>query len=260
MKIRDIIAPLESFAPLALQEDYDNSGLVVGRADDDVTSALVCVDVTADVMDEAERLGARLIVSHHPVIFRPVKRLNSESNVEQLVERAIRSRTALYACHTNLDRARGGMSHVLARTLGLNDITVLDPEGEGVGFGATGTLARPAKPLDFLRQVASTLGIGCIRHSAPPAPQVQKIALVTGSGGDGLEKAIAAGADVFLTADLRHDRFLSATGHILLADIGHFESEFCAVELIFDIISKKIPTFALYKSPHSLNPVGYLVV
>jgi dinuclear metal center YbgI/SA1388 family protein len=259
MTIREITKPLEDFAPLHWQEDYDNAGLIVGRPSDEVASALVCVDVTAAVLDEAERLGARLVISHHPIIFRPVKRLNSASNVEQAVERAIRGGTALYACHTNLDRAPGGMSHVLAQRLGLQDIAILDPEPSGAGFGAIGQLASPTPPEDFLRAVAATLNIGAIRHSAPPAGKVQKIALITGSGGDGVERAIAAGADVFLTADIRYDRFLSAAGHILLADIGHFESEFCAIDLICDIISKKIPNFALYKSEHSLNPVNYLV-
>jgi dinuclear metal center YbgI/SA1388 family protein len=274
MKIKEITTTLEAFAPLAWQEEYDNAGLTIGSPDTDVTSALICVDVTAEVLDEAEKLGAKLIISHHPLIFRPLKHLNSASNTEILVERAIRTGTALYACHTNLDRAPGGMSHALAKTLGLQKIEVLNPQPDfsshrGLkpsdlvpppGFGAIGTLPQPTPAADFLRHVATTLSIGCIRHSALPASKVKKIALSTGSGGSELEKAIAAGADVFLTADLRHDRFLAAAGHILLADIGHFESEFCAIDLIYDIISKKIPTFALHKSAHQRNPVNYLVL
>jgi dinuclear metal center YbgI/SA1388 family protein len=258
MKIKDIIAPLEAFAPLSWQEGYDNSGLIVGHPDTDVAGALICVDPTKEVMDEAEKLGARLIISHHPVIFHPVKRFNSAGHTELMVERAIRTSTALYACHTNLDRAPRGMSWFLADRLGLEEITVIDPDDRGAGFGVIGRLAHPVPSLDFLRSVAATLGVGCVRHSPPPASVVQKIALVTGAGGDGLERAIAAGADVFLTADLRYDRFLSAAGRILLADVGHFESEFCAIDLIYDIISKKIPTFALYKSADALNPVCYL--
>jgi putative NIF3 family GTP cyclohydrolase 1 type 2 len=209
-----------------------------------------------------------------------MKRFNSASPVELIVERAIRSGIALYACHTNLDRAPGGMSHVLAQKLGLENISVLDPfvttpsaagaaatpplQGGEIpahipGFGAIGLLPSPTPPEDFLRFVATTLNVKAIRHSALLARKVRRIALMTGSGGDAIERAIAAGADVFLTADLRYDRFLSAAGYILLADIGHFESEFCAIELICDIISKKIPTFALHKSAQALNPVNYLV-
>ena len=259
MKIKDIVTPLEQFAPLSWQEVYDNSGLLVGDSQREVSSALLCVDVTDRVLDEAERLGAGLVISHHPIIFHPLKRFTGRSNVERVVERAICNGIALYACHTNLDRAV--MSLALAEKLGLKNVQVLDPaeiEG-GTGFGAIGELAEPAAPLDFLRSVASTLGAGCIRHSAPVRKIVQRVALITGSGGEGLEKAIERGADVFMSADLRFDRFFAAEKRILLADIGHFESEFCAIDLMYDIISKKIATFALHKSADSHNPVNYLV-
>lgn len=258
MIIKEIIEPLEAFAPPSLQEAYDNAGLIVGRGDTDVESALVCVDVTEDVLDEAEELGAGLVISHHPIIFHPLRRLGGESNVERVVESALKRGIALYACHTNLDRARHGMSHVLAQKLELHDIEVLDPEENGTGFGAIGELAAPAGALDFLHRVASTLDTGCIRHSDPCRENVRRIAIITGAGGDGLEKAIEAGADVFLTADVRYDRFFAAEKRILLADIGHFESEFCAIDLMCDVISKKIATFALHKSKSSRNPVNYL--
>jgi putative NIF3 family GTP cyclohydrolase 1 type 2 len=193
------------------------------------------------------------------VIFHPLRSISSQSNVGCVVIKAIRNNIAIYAAHTNLDCARHGMSHVLAKQLGLIDITVLDPEGDGTGFGAIGTLPEPLPALDFLRQVRQTLNIGCIRHSAPPKETIQRVALITGSGGEGLEKAIEQNADVFLSADLRHDRFLAATGRILLADVGHWESEFCAIDLICDVISKKITNFALHKSVNSLNPIIYLI-
>ncbi len=259
MKIKDIIAPLEEFAPLALAESYDNAGLLVGDPETEVRAAVVCVDATEEVLDEAIALGAGLIIAHHPVIFHPLRSIGPQSNVGNAVMQAIRSDIAIYAAHTNLDRARHGMSHALAKKLGLSNISVLDPEVGGVGFGAIGELAEPLPALEFLRHTGRTLGTGCIRHSAPPKEMVRRVALITGSGGEGLEKAIEAGADLFMTADLRLDRFLAATGRILLADIGHFESEFCAIDLIYDIISKKITTFALHKSANSQNPVNYLV-
>ncbi len=259
MKIKEIVAPLEDFAPLALQEPYDNAGLLTGHPEMEATAAVVCVDVTESVMDEAIAKGANLIVAHHPIIFHPLKAITGQNNVEEVVIKAIRNGIAIYAAHTNLDRARHGMSHALAKKLGLDNIVVADPEAEGTGLGAIGELSAPTPPLDFLRAVKQTLGLGAIRHSALPKPAVQKIALVAGSGGEGLERAIAAGADVFMTADLRHDRFLAAAGRILLADIGHFESEFCAIDLICDIISKKITNFALHKSVNSRSPINYLV-
>jgi len=259
MKLKEIIAPIEAFAPLSLQEPYDNSGLQCGDPDMEVTAAVLCVDATEDVLSEAAALGANLVISHHPTIFHPLRSIGSRSNVDRTVTRAIRENIAIYAAHTNLDRAACGMSHTLARKLGLQGVRTLDPEPGGVGFGAVGELATPTDAMEFLRQVKETLDIGCVRHSEPPAKKIRRVALVTGAGGDGLERAIAAGADAFLSADLRHDRFLAARGRILLADIGHHESEFCAIELIHDVISKKIANFALHKSVNGRNPVGYLI-
>jgi len=259
MKLKEITATIEAFAPLALQEPYDNSGLQYGDPDMDVTSALLCVDATEDVLAEAEAIGANLVISHHPIIFHPLRSIGTRNNVDRVVARAIRTGIAIYAAHTNLDRAAGGMSHALARKLGLQNISTLDPESGSTGFGAVGELSAPTDAMDFLRGVKRTLGIGCIRHSEPPKKKVRKIALITGAGGDGLEKAIDAGADAFLSADLRHDRFLAARGRILLADVGHYESEFCATELIYEVISKKIANFALHISAKERNPVDYLI-
>ncbi len=128
MRVEEIIAVVEEFAPVGLQEEYDNAGLIVGAAGTDVAGAVVCVDVTEDVVDEAVRLGAGLVVAHHPVIFRPLKALNGRTNVEKVVMKAVRENVAIYAAHTNLDRAWHGMSWWLAGRLGLREIEVLDPE------------------------------------------------------------------------------------------------------------------------------------
>lgn len=260
ISVKDITAALEYFAPLALQEGYDNAGLITGSPDMDVTGAVVCVDVTEAVIDEAVACGANLVIAHHPIVFRPLRSLAGGSNVERVVIEAVKNDIAIYACHTNLDRARHGMSYVLAKKLGLRDIEVLDTMGasDGSGFGAVGELSEPMEPTEFLRGVMSALDIGCIRHSAPCVERVRRVALITGSGGDGLDNAIAAGADVFLSADLRHDHFLAAEGRILLADIGHYESEFCSMELIIEIIRKNFINFAVRPSANATNPVTYL--
>ena len=137
MLIREITDVIERFAPLAWQESYDNAGLIVGRPDDEVRKALLAVDVTDEVMAEAEREGCDLIITHHPIVFHALKRFNSADQVQRCVERAIRSGIALYACHTNLDSAPEGMSWRLAEMLGVADLCVLQPSAADakVGFG-----------------------------------------------------------------------------------------------------------------------------
>lgn len=260
MKIKEITAAIESHAPLATQESYDNSGLVVGDPEAAVDSALICVDITEAVIDEAEELGVKLIISHHPVIFNPIKRLTGATNVEKLVARAIRAGIALYASHTNLDVALGGLSHRLAETIGLQNTKILSPsKEENTGFGVIGNLPKPCPTEEFLKEVAQKLKIKAIRHSAPATEKVTKIAICSGSGASLIETAQAAGADLYLAADFKYNNFLDAAGRITIADIGHFESEYCAIEVLFDIITKKFPIFALHKSRSAANPVNYLV-
>lgn len=260
MKIKDITSVLEEFAPLSYQESYDNSGLVVGRAEDEVSSALLCVDATAEVLDEAEALGAGLVISHHPIIFHAIKRLNGSTYVEKVVERAIRKGIALYACHTNLDSAPGGMSFRLAEKIGLENIRVLVPAAPGSpnGFGAVGELREPIETGAFLRGVQRKLGLEVIRHSDPLPGKVSRAAVCGGSAAALIPAAIEAGADAYIAADFKYNDFMSADGRVTVADIGHFESEFCAIDLMYDIISKKMTTFALHKSKSSRNPVNYL--
>lgn len=260
MKIKEITAVLESFAPLGWQESYDNSGLVVGRPDDEVHRALLAVDVTEAVLDEAEREGCDLVVTHHPIIFHPLKRFNSSTAVERCVERTIRRGIALYACHTNLDSAPDGMSRRLAERLGLGAIRLLEPseKGEGVGFGVVGELPEPLPTLDLLRRIKERLRIGAVRYSDPAAPTVRRVALCTGAGASLIGAARAAGAELYLTADLKYNDFMTPDGALTVADIGHFESEYVAIDLLFDVLSKNLRTFALLKSGASRNPINYL--
>jgi dinuclear metal center YbgI/SA1388 family protein len=258
MILREITEAIERFAPLALQETYDNAGLITGNPAMEITGAVLCLDATEAVLDEARTLGANLIIAHHPVVFRPLRSITGQSNVEKTVIRAVKNDIAIYAAHTNLDRARHGMSYALAEKLGLRKIEILDPEEGGNGFGAIGELSEPAGALNFLQTVKETLRIGTIRHSTPPKEKVHRIALITGAGGDGLEKAVERGADAFLTADVRYDRFLAAENRILLADIGHFESEIIIITLLHTLLTKFFPTFALHKSQTAHNPVNYL--
>ena len=155
MIIKQITDVVERFAPLEWQESYDNAGLIVGRPDDEVHKALLAVDVTEEVLDEAEAEGCDLVITHHPIVFHPLKRLNETDYVQRCVARAVRWDIALYACHTNLDSTPNGMSWRLASELGIGSLRVLAPspdKGEGVGFGVVGELPEAVPTLDYLRE------------------------------------------------------------------------------------------------------------
>lgn len=261
MKIRDIAAAIEEFAPLGLQESYDNAGLVVGRADTEVHKLLLAVDVTEEVIEEAVAEGCDLIVTHHPVIFHPLKRLNSASYTERCVEQAIRHGIALYAAHTNLDSAPEGMSWRVGHMLSLGAMRVLKPSaaGGGAGFGVVGELSQAQPSRGFMRQVMERFGVGALRHGDVVCDEVRRVAVCTGAGGSLIDEALAAGADIYLTSDLRYNDFMRHEGRMILADMGHFESEYCAIDILFDILSKKLPIFAIRKSVRSRNPVNYMV-
>ena len=259
MKVRDVAAVIEAFAPLALQESYDNSGLIVGRADDEVHQALLAVDVTEEVIAEAIEHKCDMIITHHPIIFHALKRFNSASYVERCVEMAIRHRIALYAAHTNLDSTPQGMSWRVAQMLSLQNVEVLQSTNDqGAGFGVVGSLGQPCSAQEFMREVVERFNVGALRHSDIVKPQVERVAICTGSGGSLIDEARAAGADIYLTADLRYNDFMRHENSIILADMGHFESEYCAIQILFDILSKKIPIFAVRKSVCSRNPVNYM--
>lgn len=261
MKIKEITSLIESFAPLGWQASYDNAGLIVGRPDDEVEAILLAVDVTEEVIREAVERGCGLIVTHHPIIFHPLKRLNSASQVERCVEEAIRRGIALYACHTNLDSAPEGMNFRLAEMLGVKNCSLLEPNEriEGVGFGVVGELSEPIPTEEYLQRVREVLGCACIRHSRIASAEVRRVAICTGSGGSMIPLAQRAGADLYITADLKYNDFMAPEGGLTVADVGHFESEYCAIEILFDILSKKLCTFAVLRSNATRNPIQYLV-
>lgn len=260
MTIRDIIAPIEAFAPLSLQESYDNAGLVVGRLDDELKGGvLLAVDVTEKVIEEAIEKGCGLIITHHPIIFHPLKRLNSASVVERCVEMAIRHNIALYACHTNLDSAKGGMSWRVGEMLGLQDMEILQPTSENAGFGVVGTLPSAMDENSFLSKVKQTFSVEALRHSELLGREVKRIAICTGAGASLMREARASQCDIYLTADLKYNDFYTPDSHFIVVDMGHFESEFCVIAILFDILSKIFINFALYKSAQSKNPVHYFV-
>ncbi|MEO6038169.1 MAG: Nif3-like dinuclear metal center hexameric protein [Saprospiraceae bacterium] len=261
MLIKDIITVLEQVAPPHLQETYDNAGLLVGNDQTKLTGVLFCLDSTEAVIEEALRRGCNLIVAHHPIVFRGLKRLNGSNYVERTVIRAIRSDLAIYAIHTNLDNVhRQGVNSKIAEKLGLQNTRILAPRTalEGVGAGLLGELPHPFAETDFLQLVKRQFQTGCVRHTALLGKPVQRIAVCGGSGSFLLAEAQRAGADAFVTADFKYHEFFDADGRILITDVGHYESEQFTIELLYDIIREKFPTFALHCTDLNTNPVFYV--
>ncbi len=257
--IKDITSVIEEFAPLGYQASYDNAGLIVGRAETEVRGVLLAVDVTEEVIAEAKNIGANLIITHHPIVFHPLKRFNSASYVERCVEEAIRSDISLYACHTNLDSTPNGMSWRLATMLGLKNLVLLESTSkeENVGFGVIGELSESMAFADYIEQIASTLNLSAVRYSQPVERPIQRVALCTGAGGSLMSRVKSSGVDLYITGDLKYNDFMEPDKKFTVVDIGHFESEYCAIDLLFDILSKKMFNFAVRKSEASCNPVYY---
>lgn len=266
MRVNEISAYLEQIAPLHLQESYDNSGLLVGHPDTEVKGAVVSLDMTEEVVLEAVRLGVDLVIAHHPILFSGLKRLNGLTYVERAVMTAIRHGVALYAIHTNLDNIhRRGVNERIAHRLGLKDTKILSPkpgvllpDGNEVGAGLLGNLAQPMPTTDFLYLLKDKMRAGVVKHTRLVDKMVHSVAVCGGSGGFLLKTAIAAGAQVFVTADYKYHEFFDANDRIVIADIGHYESEQYTIDLIFELLSEKFPNFAVRKTEVVTNPVHYL--
>jgi dinuclear metal center YbgI/SA1388 family protein len=257
--VEDICRCIEDFAPLSLQESWDNSGLCVGSPRQLVNMALLTVDVTEAVVMEAVKAGAQLIVSHHPVTLSGVRRLTGATETERTLMAAVRHGIAIYSAHTNLDSASGGISHRMAQLLGLKDVRPLIPQGNGtVGMGAVGTLPAPMDEEEWLRFIKEVFGAKVVRYTPLRGKKIHRAALCGGSGSSLLHEAVASQADAYVTADFKYHQFADAAADILVADVGHFESEQCAKEIFYELISEKMPTFAVRFSEVNTNPINCL--
>jgi dinuclear metal center YbgI/SA1388 family protein len=364
MKLIDLTSFLDSAVPLSFQEEYDNSGLQVGIPEREITSALITLDVTEQVLDEAGYNGCDIIISHHPLIFNGIKRLSGKTFTERILLKAIKQDIAVYSAHTNLDALSNGVSWKMADKLKLKNVRVLVPlkerllklvtyipeenfekvrdavfgAGAGVtgnydncsfstlgtgsfragensdpfvgekgkihfekeirfetvlfshlknkvikalldshpyeevaydlyslenenintGIGCYGELAETAEEKEFLKTVSSVFGAKGVRYSKPTGKKIGKVALCGGSGSSLLNDAMASGADVFITSDIKYHTYFETGNKILLADIGHYESEKFSAEILYDLIIKKFPTFAVRFSEINTNPINYL--
>ncbi len=260
LKVKDIAEVIENFAPPTLQESYDNAGLQVGNPEMIVSAALLCLDVTEDIVDEAIQRSCNLIISHHPLIFKGLKEITGKTAIERIVIHAIRDNIAIYAAHTNLDSAWEGVSHEIAHSLGLTDIKVLEPKpgNDKCGLGVIGKI-KPVPKLEFLRKVKDTFNVKSLRYSDRWSGLViKKVAVCGGSGASLIPEAIKEGADVIVTGDVKYHDFTEYGYDIIIADIGHFESELCTKEIFSRIIREKYPDFVTYFSETEKNPIKYL--
>jgi dinuclear metal center YbgI/SA1388 family protein len=365
MNIADITSVLESIAPPSLQESYDNAGLITGSKDWICNGIICTLDVTEEVIKEAVTNKCNLIVAHHPIIFRGLKKINGNNYVEKVIIAAIKNDIAIYAIHTNLDNIIQGVNGKIAGLLGLQNVTVLLPkentlkklftfvpvskadevrnaifeagggyignysecsfnvQGTGtfkanenatpyagkigephreeevkievifpfwrendivkavkaahpyeevafdiinlsneyrqVGSGLVGELTHPMNETNFLSHVKKTFELKVIRHTPLLNHPVKKIAVCGGAGSFLIPVALSAGADMYITADMKYHEFFDANDRMVIADIGHYESERFTIDLLAEILEEKFPNFAVLKTKVQTNPVQYFV-
>ncbi len=277
LRIHEIVSAFEAVAPLAFQESYDNSGLIVGNRDAEVTRALLCLDCTEAVVDEAIVKGCDIIIAHHPIVFGGLKRFTGCDYVQRTVIKAIQNNIAIYACHTNLDNVlRGGVNERIAQQLGFVVERVLRPiaadfgsfaSSSGVvdsevfrtaGAGILCNLQKPMNVLDFLQHVKERMGAEVVKYTKCDIEVVGKVAICGGAGSFLIGDALRAGADAFITSDVKYHEFFDAQGKMLLCDIGHYESEKYTIDLFSNILSAKFPKFATIFAGTITNPIDYL--
>ena len=262
MTVKDILNCITEIAPLQWQESYDNAGMQVGDLDAEVHKALICLDITEAIVDEAVAKNCDVIVSHHPLIFKGLKHLTPQTYIERAVMKAIKNDIAMISMHTNLDNSHLGVSRMLAERLGLKNLHLLQPsavEPEVCGAGMIGEFDHPMEEYEFLNHVAKQIGSPCLRHSALTGHKIQKVALCGGSGSPFMGDALKNHADAYLTADIKYHDFFVPEGNILLVDGGHFETEQFTKELICELIQKKFPKFAAEIAETRTNAVYYFV-
>ena len=259
-QVGDIIDSLEEIAPLHLQESYDNSGLIIGSREQEVTGALISLDCTEEILEEAMARGCNLIISHHPAVFYGVKTFTDANPTERIIRKAIKNDLIIYAIHTNLDNTlKNGVNERIAKKIGLNIDGILRPLAENpmLGAGLMGYFTAPMPENQFLQHVKKEMGATLIRHTRLTNRQIQKVAVIGGSGAFLLEEAIAAGADALITADFKYHNFFDVDDALLACDIGHYESEQYTIDLIQELISGKFATFAAHCTEINTNPVHY---
>ena len=248
---------IEEFAPLSIQEKWDNSGLCVGSPEASVSSVLFGLDCTPELVDEAIECGADMIVTHHPLIFSGLKKISPDDMVGEAVFKAIKAGISIYAAHTNADKVIAGVSGAMAAKLGLKNVEILSEDGEGTGLGVVGELSEPMTAQQMVEMVKERFALKTVKASKPVEGEITKVAMCGGSGGSLISAAKAAGAQLYISGDISYHNFFTPEGFMLM-DIGHYESEIEIVDILFSLVKKNFPTFAvrITQNMHS-NPIYY---
>ena len=270
VKIYQVVDALEHYAPLPLQEGYDNAGLQVGLTEAvEVSGALLCLDVTEDVVDEAIRKGCNLIVSHHPLIFRKLARISDENYVQRTVRKAIKNDIAIVSMHTNMDAAKGGVNFKIAEKLGLRNLRFFGGEKEidGVkgGEGVIGEITDETDALhadgiaadDLVLMLRERFQAECVQCNQLLRRPIRKVALCGGAGSFLLDAAIAAGADAFITGEMHYHEFFGHEQEIQICVIGHYQSEQFTTEIFKTIIEEQCEGVKCEISAIDTNPIIY---
>ncbi len=257
MKVKDVVKVIEEFAPLSIQENWDNSGLSVGSPEAEVTSVLLGLDCTPELVDEAVACGADMIVTHHPLIFSGLKKISPDDPVGAAVIKAVSAGISVYAAHTTADKVIAGVSGAMAERLGLENVSILDPEEGGTGLGVVGYFPEPMPAAEAVRYVKERFGLQAARCSRLVDVPVSKVALCGGAGASLIGKAVRSGARMYITGDVSYHHFFTPKDFMLM-DIGHYESEKDIVAILFSLIKKNFPNFAVRITENvNSNPIYY---
>ena len=261
MKIKEVLSALERFAPLPLQESWDNAGLQVGLTETEVSGALLCLDVNEKIIDEAIQKGCNLIVSHHPLLFRGLKTISDLTDVQRTVRKAIQHDICVISMHTNMDNARGGVNFRIAQKLNLQDVgffAMKTVDGIEAGSGVVGELTEPMAADDFILRVKKVFGVECALCNELLRRPVRKVAICGGAGDFLLDEAVKSGADAFITGEMHYHQYFGYEQRIQICVIGHYQSEQYTAELFQEIIQEHCPGVKTVVADTNTNPILYL--
>ena len=256
-----MLSALERFAPLPLQESWDNAGLQVGLTETEVSGALLCLDVTEQIVDEAVRKGCNLIVSHHPLLFRGLKTISDLTDVQRTVMKAIQQQICVVSMHTNMDNAKAGVNFKIAEKLGLQQVQFFASktvDGIEAGSGVVGVLAEPLAADDFVKAVKKAFDVECALCNQLLRRPIQKVAICGGAGDFLLDAALAEGADAFITGEMHYHQYFGYEQRIQICVIGHYQSEQFTTEIFRDIILRECSGVKTCIAETCTNPILYL--
>ena len=259
MKIRQVLSALEQFAPLPLQESWDNAGLQVGLTEAEVSGALLCLDVNESIIDEAIAKGCNLIVSHHPLLFRGLKQVCGTDYVQRCVIKAIKNDIVIISMHTNMDNAKNGVNWKIAEKMGLQEVSFLSPlASTEAGSGVIGLLPEPMAADDFVLMVKKRFGVECAQCNELLRRPIRKVAVCGGAGDFLLPDALAKEADAFITGEMHYHQYFDYEQKLQICVIGHYQSEQYTSEVFRDIIQRECPGVRTEIAETNTNPILYI--